>query len=39
MRYTNPEKYAEIEAKIAATSDKGKQLEEALYNPLRHMLD
>ena len=39
MRYTNPEKYAEIAAKIAATSDKGQQLEEALYVPLRRMLD
>ena len=39
MRYTNPEKYAEIEAKIAASADKGKQLEEALYEPLRQMLN
>ena len=39
MRYTNPEKYAEIEAKIAASADKGKQLEDALYAPLRQMLD
>ncbi|MBP5546373.1 MAG: HD domain-containing protein, partial [Bacteroidales bacterium] len=39
MRYTNPEKYAEIEAKIAATADRGKQLEEYLYAPVRQMLD
>ena len=39
MRYTNPEKYAEIEAKIAATAGTGEQLQECLVEPVRHMLD
>ena len=39
MRYTNPEKYAEIEAKIAAKSSVAEKLEECLYAPVRQMLD
>jgi len=39
MRYTNPEKYEEIEAKIAATASKGAQLHECLVDPVRKMLD
>ncbi|MBP5527676.1 MAG: bifunctional (p)ppGpp synthetase/guanosine-3',5'-bis(diphosphate) 3'-pyrophosphohydrolase [Bacteroidales bacterium] len=39
MRYTNPEKYAEIEAKIAATAGTSEQLEECLIQPVRQMLD
>ena len=39
MRYTNPEKYAEIEAKIAATAGTGEQLQECLVEPVRRMLD
>ena len=39
MRYTNPEKYAEIEAKIAATAGTSEQLEECLVQPVRQMLD
>ena len=39
MRYTNPEKYAEIEAKIAATAGTGEQLEQCLVEPVRRMLD
>ena len=39
MRYTNPEKYAEIEAKIAATAGTGEQLQECLVEPVRKMLD
>ena len=39
MRYTYPEKYAEIEARIAATADKGEQLRECIYEPVRKMLD
>ena len=39
MRYTNPEKYAEIEAKIAATAGTGEQLHECIVEPVRHMLD
>ncbi len=39
MRYTNPEKYAEIEARIAATAGTDEQLEECLYAPVRRMLD
>ena len=39
MRYTNPEKYAEIEAKIAATMGTGEQLRECLYEPVKKMLD
>jgi GTP pyrophosphokinase len=39
MRYTNPEKYEEIEAKIAATASKGAQLHECLVDPVRQMLD
>ncbi|MBQ8702986.1 MAG: bifunctional (p)ppGpp synthetase/guanosine-3',5'-bis(diphosphate) 3'-pyrophosphohydrolase [Bacteroidales bacterium] len=39
MRYTNPDKYAEIEAKIAATAGTGEKLEECLVAPVRKMLD
>ena len=39
MRYTNPDKYAEIEAKIAATAGTGEQLQECLVEPVRRMLD
>lgn len=39
MRYTYPEKYAEIEALIAATADKGEQLRECFYTPVCQMLD
>ena len=39
MRYTNPEKYAEIEAKIKATAGTSEQLESCLIEPVRKMLD
>ena len=39
MKYTNPEKYEEIAAKIAATADRGAKLHECLVNPVRQMLD
>ena len=39
MRYTNPDKYAEIEAKIAATSGTDEKLEQCLYAPVRALLD
>lgn len=39
MRYTNPDKYAEIEARIAATAGTDEQLEHCLYQPVRSMLD
>ena len=39
MRYTNPEKYAEIEAKIAAKSPTAEKLRECIYQPVRRMLD
>ena len=39
MRYTNPEKYAEISAKIAATAGTEQQLKECLTAPMRRMLD
>ena len=39
MRYTNPEKYAEIEAKIANIAPKSELLEQYLYAPVRKMLD
>ena len=39
MRYTNPDKYAEIEAKIAATAGTNEQLQECLYGPVATMLD
>ena len=39
MRYTNPDKYAEIEAKIAATAGTGERLQECLVEPVREMLD
>ena len=39
MKYTNPEKYEEISAKIAATADKGAKLHECLVDPVRQMLD
>ena len=39
MRYTNPDKYAEIAAKIAATASTGEQLQKCLYEPVQQMLD
>ena len=39
MRYTNPDKYAEIEAKIAATAGTEERLKECLVEPVRQMLD
>ena len=39
MRYTNPEKYAEIEAKIAATAGTEDKLKECLTAPVKQMLD
>lgn len=39
MKYTNPEKYAEIAAKIAATAGTTEQLDECLVKPVRAMLD
>ena len=39
MKYTNPEKYAEIAAKIAATAGTSERLEECLVQPVRQMLD
>ena len=39
MRYTNPEKYAEIEAKIAAKRPTAERLRECLYQPVSAMLD
>ena len=39
MKYTNPEKYAEIAAKIAATAGTGEQLRACLYEPVKQMLD
>ena len=39
MRYTNPEKYAEIEAKIAETAGTEEKLKECLTKPVRRMLD
>ena len=39
MKYTNPDKYAEIEARIAATSGTEEKLESCLYAPVREMLD
>ena len=39
MRYTNPEKYNEIAAKIAATAGTGEKLHECLVDPVRQMLD
>ena len=39
MRYTNPDKYAEIEAKIAATAGTSEKLEKCLMAPVREMLD
>ena len=39
MRYTNPDKYAEIANRIAATAGTEEQLEECLYSPVRKMLD
>ena len=38
MRYTNPEKYAEIEAKIAAKKDVAERLRESIYQPVDAML-
>jgi len=39
MRYTNPDKYAEIEAQIAEIAPKSKMLEQYIYDPVRKMLD
>ena len=39
MRYTNPEKYAEIEAKIQATAGTSEKLEGCLVDPVRKILD
>ena len=39
MRYTNPEKYAEIEARIAATAGDDARLRECLFEPVCRMLD
>ena len=39
MKYTNPEKYAEIADKIAATAGTGEQLRTCLYEPVKQMLD
>lgn len=39
MKYTNPEKYAEIAAKIAATAGTEEKLAECLVKPVREMLD
>ena len=39
MRYTNPEKYAEIAAKIAAKSPTTEKLKECIYEPVKTMLD
>ena len=39
MRYTNPEKYAEIAAKIAAKSPTEEKLRECIYTPVQKMLD
>ena len=39
MRYTNPDKYAEIEAKIAATAGTSEKLEKCLVSPVRDMLN
>lgn len=39
MRYTNPDKYAEIEAKIAATAGTSEKLEKCLVEPVRGLLD
>ena len=38
MRYTNPDKYAEIEAKIAATAGTSEKLEKCLMEPVKKML-
>ncbi len=38
MRYTNPDKYAEIEAKIAATAGTSEKLEKCLMEPVRKQL-
>ena len=39
MRYTNPEKYAEIAAKIAETAGTEEKLKECLTKPVRQMLE
>ena len=39
MRYTNPEKYEEIAAKIAATAGTESRLQECLFEPVKQMLD
>lgn len=39
MRYTNPDKYAEIESRIAATAGTEDQLKECLIEPVKKMLD
>ena len=38
MKYTNPDKYAEIEAKIAATAGTSEKLEKCLVEPVKKML-
>ena len=39
MRYTNPDRYAEIAAKIAATAGTEEKLQDCLVTPIRKMLD
>ena len=39
MRYTNPEKYAEIEARIKKKSEVAERLRSCLYEPVQQMLD
>ncbi len=39
MRYTNPEKYKEIAAKIAASAGTEEKLKECLTLPVQHILD
>lgn len=39
MRYTNPDKYAEIAAKIAATAGTSEKLQECLVAPVKAMLN
>ena len=39
MRYTNPEKYNEIAAKIAAKSPTAEKLRECIYHPVCDLLD
>ena len=39
MRYTNPEKYAEIEAKIAAKNPTAERLQDCIYKPVKELLN